>query len=176
MNYNGSEKYVAGAGTTAAAWIGTGLGVLNAANGGNGLGGILGGGGNRMQEVLSENAMLKAEKYSDAQDAKLYDAVRNLETRQAATEAEVKCLKQELTTYELSQKEILDLKGQLTDCKINGVAKDLNCLAGTVENMAGTFNGKINSINAKIGGFTKTVIRSTAICDDDCDTCTAGVQ
>jgi hypothetical protein len=64
------------------------------------------------------------------------------------------------------------LQKQLTDCKIDGVAKDLNCLAGTVENMAGTFNGKINAINAKIGGFTKTVIPQSAICDlDDCSGC-----
>lgn len=178
MNFNGSEKYVAGAGTTALGTIGTvtgGAALLSVLNNG-GLGGLLGGGNAKVQEVMSENAMLKAEKYSDAQDAKLYDAVRALEQKAAATDTAVICLQKELTAYETSQKEIRDLEKKLIDCQINGVAKDLNCLAGTVDNMAKSFTGKINSINATIGGFTKTVIRSTAICDDDCDTCTNGVQ
>lgn len=169
MNYNGSEKYVAGAGTTAAAWIGTGLGVLNAANGGNGLGGILGGGGNRMQEVLSENAMLKAEKYSDAQDAKLYDAVRALEQKAAATDTAVICLQKELTAYETSQREIRELQRKLTE-------KDIICLADKVENGFRAANNKFSAIDAAIAGFTKTVIPTSAICDVECNPCAAGAQ
>lgn len=170
MNFNGNnDRYVAGAGTTALGTIGTVLGGAALLNNGNGgLGGLLGGGNNsKLQEVMSENAMLKSQKYSDEHDAEIYGVIRNLETRQATTEAEVKCLKQELTTYELSQKEILDLKGQLTDCKINGVAKDLNCLAGKVETGFIGINNRFGGIDLAIAGFTKTVIRQSAICDTD---------
>jgi hypothetical protein len=173
MNYNG-EKFVAGGGTLSLATIGTVLGGASLLGNGNGLGGLFGGGNLQKENAALQSrvAALEAEKYSDANDAKIYDAVRKLEEEQATTSAELKCLKQELTTYEVSQREIQGLQKQLTDCKIDGVAKDLNCLAGTVENMAGTFNGKINAINAKIGGFTKTVIPQSAICDlDDCSGC-----
>jgi hypothetical protein len=169
--YGNNQKWVAGGGTTALGTIGTVLGGAALLGNGSGLGGLFGGGNLQKENAAlqSEVASLRAEKYSDAQDAKLFEVIRNLENNQATTAAEVKCLKQELSTYEISQREILDLKQQLTDCKINGVAKDLNCLAGTVENMAGTFTGKINAINMKIGGFTKTVIPQSAICDlDEC--------
>jgi hypothetical protein len=179
MNFNGNEnceKWVAGGGTTALGTIGTVLGGAALLGNGNGLGGLLGGGNNELQKenaaLQSKVAALEAEKYSDANDAKIYDAVRKLEEEQATTSAELKCLKQELTTYEVSQREIQGLQKQLTDCKIDGVAKDLNCLAGTVDNAVCSFNGKINAINAKIGGFTKTVIPQSAICDlDDCSGC-----
>ena len=158
MNYNG-EKFVAGGGTLSLATIGTvagGAALVNNLLNGNGLFG--GGNNNKLQEALSENAMLKSEKYSDANDAKIYDAIRVIERKQGETETAVICLQKELAAYAAGQKEVQELRQQLTDCKINGVAKDLNCLAGTVETMAGTFNGKIASINAKINGFTQTVI------------------
>lgn len=184
MEYYGNHnRYVAGGGTTALGTIGTVTGgaalVGNLLNGT----GLFGNGNNNYNCLQKENAALqsevatlRAEKYSDTNDAKLFDVIRTLEKEQATTAADVRCLKQELTTYEISQREILDLRQQLTDSKIGGVAKDLNCLAGTVENMAGTFNGKINAINAKIGGFTKTVIQQSAICDVDGDGCCGGGQ
>ena len=135
-------------------------------------GGLLGGGNvSKLQEqnsaLLAEVGQLKAEKYTDTQVANLFNVVRNLEKEQATTAADVRCLKQELTTDELSQKEILDLRQQLTDAKIGGVAKDLNCLAGKVETMGMTFANRCNGIDAVIAGFTKTVIRESAICDTD---------
>ena len=176
MEYFGNnQRWIAGGGTTALGTIGTvtgGAALLGNLLSGNGLFGGMNGNNCLQKEnaaLQAEVGQLKAEKYTDAQVANLYNVVRNLEREQATTAAEVKCLKQELTTYEINQREILDLRQQLTDAKIGGVAKDLNCLAGTVENMAGTFTGKINAINATIGGFTKTVILESAICDpDDC--------
>jgi hypothetical protein len=174
MNYYGhtcedKDKYVAGAGTTAAAWIGTGLGILNSANG-SGLGGIFGGGsGNSLAKensaLLAEVGQLKAEKYTDAQVANLFNAVRNLEQKQSATETSVICLQKDLTAYEIGQKEIQELNRKLTEKEISGVAKDLNCLAGKVESMGMAFNNRCNGIDAAIAGFTKTVIPQSAICD-----------
>lgn len=171
MNFYGhgcEDKYVAGAGTTAAAWIGTGLGVLNSANG-NGIGGLFGGGNNSLQKenaaLLAEVGQLKAEKYTDAQVANLFNAVRALEQKQSATETSVICLQKELTAYEIGQKEIQELNRKLTEKEICGVAKDLNCLAGKVENMGMAFNNRCNGIDAVIAGFTKTVIPQSAICD-----------
>lgn len=169
MNYYGHDKYVAGAGTTTTAGIAAGVAGLNLLANGNGLGGLFGGGNLQKENAAlqAEVGQLKAEKYTDTQVANLFNVVRNLEKEQATTAADVRCLKQELTTYELSQKEILDLRQQLTDSKIGGVAKDLNCLAGKVETMGMTFANRCNGIDAVIAGFTKTVIRGSAICDTD---------
>jgi hypothetical protein len=172
MNYYGHDKYVAGAGTTTTAGIAAGVAGLNLLANGNGLGGLFGGGNaSKLQEqnsaLLAEVGQLKAEKYSDTQDAKLYDAVRALEQKQSATETAVVCLQKELAAYEAGQREIQDLRQQLTDSKIGGVAKDLNCLAGKVETMGMTFANRCNGIDAVIAGFTKTVILGSAICDTD---------
>ena len=64
MNYNGNHRWTAGYGTTVTAGVAAGVAGLNAINNG-GLGGLFGGGNNKMQEVMSENAMLKAEKSTD---------------------------------------------------------------------------------------------------------------
>ena len=168
MNYNGHENWTAGAGTTITAGIAAAVAGANLLSNGNGLGGLFGGGNNaKMQEVLSENAMLKSQKYSDQHDAEIYGVIRNLETRQATSEAEIKCLKQELTTYEVSQKEILDLKQQLTDCKIGAVNSRIDCLAGKVETGFFGINNRFDGIDLAMRGFTKTVIRQSAICDTE---------
>lgn len=179
MEYYGNHnRYVAGGGTTALGIIGTVAGGASLLNNG-GIGGLFGGGNTLQKEnaaLQSEVATLRAEKYSDTNDAKLFDVIRTLEKEQATTAADVRCLKQELTTYEISQREILDLREKLVKSEIGKVDGKVDCLAGTVENMAGTFNGKINAINAKIGGFTKTVIPQSAICDVDGDGCCGGGQ
>lgn len=173
MNYYGDHKWTAGAGTTVTAGIAAGIAGLNAITNGNGLGGLFGGGNNaKLQEALSENAMLKAEKYSDTNDAKLYEAVRGLERKQAKTETDVICLQKELTAYAAGQKEVQELRQQLTDCKINGVSKDLGCLAGKVETGFIGINSRFAGVDAAIAGFTKTVIPASAICDtSNCGSC-----
>ena len=174
MEYFGNNhRWIAGGGTTALGTIGTvtgGAALLGNLLSGNGLFGGMNGNNCLQKEnaaLQAKVASLESEKYSDSQDAKLFEVIRNLEKEQATTAAEVKCLKQELTTYAISQREILDLREKLVKSEISKVDGKVDCLAGTVENMAGTFNGKINAINATIGGFTKTVILESAICDLD---------
>lgn len=172
MNYH-DDRFVAGGGTLSLATIGTVLGGASLLGNGNGLGGLLGGGNNaKLQEALSENAMLKAEKYSDANDAKVYDAIRVIERKQGELETSVVCLQKELTAYAAGQKEVQELRQQLTDCKINGVSKDLNCLAGKVETGFIGINNRFAGIDAAIAGFTQTVIPQSAICDtSNCGGC-----
>lgn len=181
MNYNGHHKWTAGAGTTVTAGIGTALGAVSLLGNGNGLSGLFGGGNSsKMQEVLSENAMLKAEKSTDekllARDKEYVANLKDFYGRfeivaadAAETKAELRCLKQELTTYETSQREIQELRQKLTDKEIAGVAKDLNCLAGKVETLGITFGNRLNGIDAVIAGFTQTVIPASAICDTGCN-------
>lgn len=180
MNYNGNHKWLAGAGTTVTAGIGTALGTVSLLNNGNGLGGLFGGGGNKMQEVMSENAMLKAEKSTDekllARDKEYVSNLKDFYGRfevvaadAAETKAELRCLKQELTTYEKSQLEIQALQQKLTAKEIEGVAKDLNCLAGKVEAGFIGINNRFAGLDAAIAGFTQTVIPASAICDTGCN-------
>lgn len=180
MNYNG--HWTAGAGTTITAGIGTALGAASLLGNGNGLAGLFGG-SNKMQEVLSENAMLKAEKSTDEKllvrdkeyVANLKDFYGRFETvaaDAAETKAELRCLKQELTTYETSQKEIQELRQKLTDKEIEGINKDLNCLAGKVEAGFCGINNRFAGIDARIASFTETVIPERVICNtSSCNCC-----
>jgi hypothetical protein len=179
MNYNGNHKWTAGAGTTVTAGIGTALGAASLLNNGNGLGGLFGGGNNKMQEVMSENAMLKAEKSTDekllARDKEyvanlkeFYGRFEIVAANAADTKAKLDCLEQKLTTYELSQREIQALRQELTDKEIAGVAKDLNCLAGKVDAGFCGINNRFAGIDATIASFTQTVIPERVICDTGC--------
>ena len=58
-------------------------------NGGNVLGGLLGGGSNRMSELLAENSMLKSENYSDKVAKEVY----------AQTVADNNALKEEMYKF-----------------------------------------------------------------------------
>lgn len=172
MNFH-DDKFVAGGGTLSLATIGTvagGVSLLNNWANGNGLFG--GGNNNKLQEALAENAMLKSGKYSDANDAKLYDAIRGIERKQAETETAVICLQKELTAYAAGQKEVQELRQQLNDCKIRDVEKDLNCLTGKVEAGFIGINNRFAGVDAAIAGFTQTVIPASAICDtSNCGNC-----
>jgi hypothetical protein len=133
-----------------------------------------------MQEVMSENAMLKAEKSTDekllARDKEYVSNLKDFYGRfevvaadAAETKAELRCLKKELTTYEKSQLEIQALQQKLTAKEIEGVAKDLNCLAGKVETGFIGINNRFSGLDAAIAGFTQTVIPASAICDTGCN-------
>lgn len=188
MNYNGNHRWTAGYGTTVTAGIAAGVAGLNALTNGNGFGGLFGGGNNaKVQEVMSENAMLKAEKSTDekllARDKEYVANLKDFYGRfevvaadAAETKAELRCLKQELTTYETSQREIQALQQKLTDKEIEGVAKDLSCLAGKVEAGFCGINGRFAGIEAQIAGFTRTVIPASAICDVGCGGCNGNQQ
>lgn len=128
-----------------------------------------------LTEKEAEIAKLKAEKYTDAQVAELYKAstqamkeqfeyTLGIEKRQATTEAEVKCLKQELTTYEISQREREVLKDQLVDCKIEKAVGQIHCLAEKVDDGFKMTNQGFANVNARIDGITTVVIPSSSVC------------
>jgi hypothetical protein len=179
MNYNGHDKWTAGAGTTVTAGIGTALGAAAFLNN-NGLGSLFGGGNNaKMQEVLSENAMLKADKSTDekllARDKEYVSNLKDFYGRfelvaadAANTRAELQCLQKQLTDYAIHQKEIDELQRTLIRKDIEGVNKDVACLAGKVETMGVMINNRFAGIDAQIAGFTQTVIPASAICDTGC--------
>jgi hypothetical protein len=179
MNYNGNHRWTAGSGTTITAGIATALGGAALLNNGSGLGGLFGGGNNKMQEVMSENAMLKAEKSTDEKLlARDKDYVANLKefygrfevvaADAANTKAELKCLQEKLTDYAIHQKEIDELQRTLLRKDIEGVNKDLNCLAGKVDAGFCGINNRFAGIDATIASFTQTVIPERVICDTGC--------
>jgi hypothetical protein len=179
-----NKKWVAGAGTTALGIIGTALGGLNAVNGGGLLNGLGNGNGNgkgcnETDKLRSEIAQLNAERYTDAAViAANKETVNNLKDfygrfevaagKLSRLEVDYQCLQKQLTDYAIHQKEIDDLQRALLRKDIEGVGKDLNCLAGKVEAMGTTFANRLNGIDALIGSFTATVVKESAICDTGC--------
>jgi hypothetical protein len=190
MEWNGRcydrDRWRAGGGTTALGVIGTAAGgaaLLGQTMTGNGL---FGGGCNnaKMQEVMSENAMLKAEKSTDekllARDdqykndlERFYGRFEVVAGELSTLKADHQCLQKQLTDYAIHQKEIDELQRALLRKDIEGVNKDLNCLAGKVETMGITFANRLNGIDALIGSFTATVVKESAICDTGCN-CACG--
>ena len=159
--------------------IGTTLGGLWALGAGNGnggiLNGILGGGncGNQVTALMSENAMLKAEKYSDKNTSDVYVAMRNevqtlgdrlLEkyinpiateisdnrVRLARQEEQIKCIQETSNLREQLVREQLNRRIDNCCCEANGRINQLN---GQVFNLTQTLNG-----------ITSTIIPQTAIC------------
>jgi SMC interacting uncharacterized protein involved in chromosome segregation len=186
MNYNGNHKWTAGAGTTITAGIGTALGAASLLNNG-GLGGLLGGGNNKMQEVMSENAMLKAEKSTDekllARDnqykndlERFYGRFEVVAGELSTLKADHQCLQKQLTDYAIHQREIDELQRALLRKDIEGVNKDLNCLAGKVDAGFCGINNRFAGIDATIASFTQTVIPTSAICDTGNNRCCGNQQ
>lgn len=132
--------------------IGTGLGVLNSNSNGNGLlGGLLGGGNNnQVMALMSENATLKSEKYTDSQIAELYRAkVRD---------------DKELTVFasnidkRLGALEVaFPLQAQITDGKIAAAVSATECCYKAT-------NAALASLQAQFGTITKFVVPNTAVC------------
>ena len=182
MNDNGHDKWTAGAGTTVTAGIGTALGAASLLGNGNGLSGLFGG-NNRMQEVLSENAMLKAEKSTDekllVRDKEYVSGLKEFYGRfevvaadAANTKAELKCLQEKLTDYAIHQREIDELQRTLLRKDIEGVNKDLSCLAGKVDAGFCGINSRFAGIDARIASFTETYIPERVICSSPgCNRC-----
>ena len=159
--------------------IGTTLGGLWALGAGNGNGGILNGilggnnCGNQVTALMSENAMLKAEKYSDKNTSDVYVAMRNevqtlgdrlLEkyinpiateisdnrVRLARQEEQIKCIQETSNLREQLVREQLNRRIDNCCCEANG---RINQLSGQVFNLTQTLNG-----------ITSTIIPQTAIC------------
>lgn len=162
FNHEYASKGVAGTGLGLGI-AGTALGLLNG-NGG-GLAGILGGGSSQISQLQAENAMLKAENYSDKVAKEVYDQSRKddkdilekyiqpmaskiaeNEVAMARQEEQIKCLKE---TQRLRE-EILGQKIDAVACAAN---TGLTALQGTV-----------NCLAQAVNGITKTIVPASAIC------------
>ena len=153
------------------------------------LAGKLGGAFNAdaLTEAQAKIAKLEAEKYTDAQIAELYRAnlaeqkefaayALGVERQTATNTAEIKCLKQELTTYEISQREREQLKDQLFDCKIDKVNGRVDCLAEKVSNGFNMVNQALGGLQTTIGSFTTLGVKGCKVIDGNCDNCCNGNQ
>jgi SMC interacting uncharacterized protein involved in chromosome segregation len=180
MNYNGNHRWTAGAGTTVTAGIAAGAAGLSLLNNG-GLGGIFGGGcNNSLQKensaLLAEVGQLKAEKSTDekllARDnqykndlERFYGRFENAAGELATLKADHQCMQKQLTDYAIHQEKIDELQRALLRKDIEGVNKDLNCLAGKVEAGFRGINNRFAGIDATIASFTQTAISERVICD-----------
>ena len=130
---------------------GLSVGLLN--NGGNGiLGGLLGGGcNNQVSALMSENAMLKAEKYSDHNTAQVYAALRN----------ETQALQDRLFDKYISpiSQEIADMR--VREARLEGKIGEVGLLAN---NGLTALTGQVNCLAATVAGITKTVVPNTSVC------------
>ena len=162
--------------------IGTTLGglwALGAGNNGNGgiLNGILGSNncGNQVSALMSENAMLKAEKYSDKNTSDVYVAMRNevqtlgdrlLEkyinpiateisdnrVRLARQEEQIKCIQETSALREQLVREQLNRRIDQCCCETNGRINQLNA--------------QVFGLTQTVNSITSTVIPKTAICPE----------
>jgi hypothetical protein len=132
--------------------IGTGLGVLNSNNNGNGLlGGLLGGGNNnQMMALMSENATLKSEKYTDAQVAELYRA-------KVRDDKELAVFASNIDKRVSALETAAPLREQILDGKIALVAQQSTCCC----NAATTAIAGLQSAMDKI---TKLVVPNSSVC------------
>lgn len=169
--------------------IGFGLAVAQGLGNGNGnglLGGLLGGGNSdRVSALMSENAMLKSENYSDKVAKEVYGEtltdnrrlrdemyafikpladesasnrtrVAVLET-QVAKDSEIGRLREELVRSQLGAR--IDECCCKTNARIDTVAQTASC--GIAQNSAA-----IASLQQTVAGITRTIIPRTAICPE----------
>lgn len=121
--------------------------------------------------VLTDQVMriatLEAEKYTDAQIAKLYEYNRGNEKELWELKAEVKCLKEKLTDYALNEREKDGLREQIIDGKISKVLDNVICLAGKVDDGLKATNAGLAAVNARINDITVVYVPQSVICDKD---------
>ena len=181
-----ASKGVAGSGLGLGI-AGTALGVLAASNNGGLLGGLFGnnGCGDRVSALMSENAMLKSENYSDkvAKDVygqsltdnrrlrdELYAFIKPLSDEaannrvrvsvleaQVAKDGEIGKLREELVRSQLGAR--IDECCCKTNAKIDAVAAAATC--GINQNSAA-----ITALQGLVGGITRTIVPRTAICPE----------
>lgn len=135
--------------------IGTGLGVLNgAANGGTGgfLGNLFGNNGqaNQVSALMSENAMLKAQKYTDEQVAELYRA-------KVRDDKELAVFASNIDKRVAALETAAPLREQILDGKIALVAQSADCCCKAA-------NTAIANLQATVNTITKLVVPNSAIC------------
>ena len=130
---------------------GLSVGLLN--NGGNGiLGGLLGGGcNNQVSALMSENATLKAEKYSDHNTAQVYAALRN----------ETQALQDRIFDKYISpiSQEIADMR--VREARLEGKIGEVGLLAN---NGLTALQGQVNCLAQTVSGITKVVVPNSSVC------------
>lgn len=145
---------------------GTTLGVLS---GNGGLGGILGGGNNSQVSALqSENAMLKAQKYSD-QNAKEVYGQSLADNRLLRTELYQRI--DPLTAAVVDNaKNIATLEAKV-DCNAKLAEKDQQIMVGKINELGLVSKGRFECLDQIIAGLAKTVdeitmkkIPNSAVC------------
>ena len=145
---------------------GIALGLLNN-NGGNVLGGLLGGGSNRVSELLAENSMLKSENYSDKVAKEVY----------AQTVADNNALKDEMYKFikpisdQVIQNQVDSavLKAQIEkDKEIAKLQMDNCCcqLNSKIDMVASTSACGIATLNNVVSNITKTIVPKDVICPE----------
>ena len=169
-----ASKGVAGSGLGLGI-AGTALGVLASAQNGNGiLGGLFGGGNNQVSALMAENANLKAEKYSDTQDANLYQATRS-ENTALRTELfnyitplanEAASNRERIAVIEANvskNAEIGELREKLVRSELGG---QIATVAQTASTGLAQLNTALASLQSTVSAITSTVVPKSAICPE----------
>lgn len=169
-----ASKGVAGSGLGLGI-AGTALGVLASAQNGNGiLGGLLGGGGNQISALMAENANLKAEKYSDNQDATLYQATRS---ENSNLRAELMAYITPLANESASNRErvavieanvaknaeIAELREKLVRSELGG---QIATVAQSANSGIAQLNNAVSALQSTVSAITSTVVPKSAICPE----------
>lgn len=137
-------------------------------------------------KLLSEIAELKGERYTDnkiqaeieknnathvADLKEFYAQFISVRDDAATTKAELKCLNEKLTTYEITQREKAVLEKENADLKLGLVRKDFDCLADKVATGFAATNNRFAGVDAVIASITKTVVPGSVICGKTCGDC-----
>jgi hypothetical protein len=149
--------------------IGFGLSLLNGQqNGGGILGNILGGGGQQMSALQAENAMLRAENYSDKVGKEVYgQSLADNKTLRDEMYAFIKPLSDEAATNRVN---VARLEEQMkciekTSClREQIVMGKIGEVALVAQNGITALNGQIACLQQTVAGITKTIVPATAIC------------
>lgn len=170
-----ASKGVAGAGLGLGI-AGTALGLLGG-NGGNILNGLLGGNSNYVSQLQSENAMLRAENYSDRIGKDVY----------SQTLADNKMLRDEIYAYlkplsdeavnnkvniAVLQEQIkcsqdkADLREQIVIGKINELGLSVKGRFESIDNTIACLSSDVKHNTRRLNGITKEVIPTDAICPE----------
>ena len=151
-----------------------GLAFLGNNNGNGPFGGLLGGNCNQQSALMAENAGLRAQKYSDEQDAKVYQATRSENEKLAAQlmafitplSNEAASNRERVAVLESQMKsnaEIASLREQLVrselGAKIDTVAQTCGC--GIAQ-----LNNAVAGVNNTLSQITHLVVPRTAICPE----------
>lgn len=143
---------------------GTALSLLNN-NGGNVLGGLLGGGSNRMSELLAENSMLKSENYSDKVAKEVY--AQTVADNNALKDEMYKFIKPISDQVVQNQVDSAVLKAQIEKDKEIAKLQMENCccqLNSKIDMVASTSACGIAQLNNIVSNITKTIVPISSVC------------